>query len=95
MKGSIVLVNFYREIEHVNSRPLMPLASLYLASYLNHKKYNVIIQEVANKKDIDHLIEEAVSINPLLIGISCTFGLYTDEYIEYSLKIKIKNTCRI
>ena len=88
MKPTVVLVNFYRLVEFVNSRPLMPLACLYLGSYLETKGYHVVIQEVRAAEEIDSFVKEAIKLNPILIGVSGTFGLYTADYIEYSSKIK-------
>ena len=63
---TVILVNFYREIASVNSRPLMPLACLYLASYLQTKDYHVIIQEVSGLKDIDKCINiSTTSLHPV------------------------------
>jgi hypothetical protein len=87
----VVLVSFYGQPKELFSAPLLPLPLLYLGTYLKENNYEVILQDIDLNDNIEHYVNQTLSYDPILVGISARFGLYTDYYIKYSRMIKKAN----
>lgn len=60
---------------------------MYLSSALKKAGFNVIVEDIT-EKEIDQSIERAISIKPLFVGISVTFGTFSKSFVEYARKVK-------
>lgn len=83
----IILVGLSKKDKYMLGSYL-PLALLYLGTYLKKNNYKVELYIIKDDTDIDNYIKLILKTNPMLIGISAMFDLFMPEYIKIAKKTK-------
>ena len=85
--NTIVLVNLTRPFRARILERHAPLACMYLSSSLKKIGFDVIVEDIT-RKEIDESLDRIKKTRPLFVGISVTFGTFSESFIEYSRKVK-------
>ena len=83
----VIIVSVFRNDKYMLG-DYLPLALLYLGTYLKKNGYDVEVKCVNNDTDFQNVFESISKEKPLLVGISAMFDFFMPDYIELAKGVK-------
>jgi len=83
----VVIVSIFRNDKYMLG-DYLPLALLYLGTYLKKNGYDVEVKCVNDDAGMAEVVSSISKERPLLVGISAMFDFFMPDYIELSKKVK-------